>query len=403
MADTDRLRRYAELTVRVGANVQKGQDVYIWAVPEHAPLAREVTECCYEAGANYVDTIYHDNHTKLSRLRHADIDSLEYVPGWWDVFLEELHDKEGAFIQLAGDPFSNLLEGQDPERMKRTHMPVTPWLLKMIMGGRVNWTIVAYPNEGWARDVFGTPDVERLWDLVVEATRLNDPDPVEAWSRHIAKLTARAKNLNDLALDGLHFRGPGTDLKIGLIPGARFLSAEFHTTRGISHVPNMPTEEVFTTPDFRRTEGYVSCTMPLLTDGVKVEGLQLKFEGGVCVEVKAKSNAGAIEAQMARDVGASRLGEVALVDASSAVGRTGVIFHNTLFDENAACHIAWGSGIGHTIEGLVADPAEHDSIGFNESAEHTDTMIGGPEVEVDGITDYGKAIPILRDNIWQLD
>jgi aminopeptidase len=397
-----RLRDYAELAVKVGANVQAGQDVYVWCQVEHAELARAVTEVSYEAGANWVHVLYGDQHSKLYRLRHAGEDTLDYVPDWWDGMLREIDAKQGVFIQLAGDPHPNLLAGQDQQRMAKTHFPRTEWLLKMVMGGRVNWTIVAAPNEGWATEVFGEPDVERLWDLVAVATRLDQPDPVGAWKEHIANLEHRAQQMNEQAFDSLHFKGPGTDLRIGLIPAARWLSASFTTKRGITHVPNMPTEEVFTSPDYRRTDGTVACTMPLLTDGTRVEGLKLTFENGVCVDATADQNVEVVKASMARDDGAKRLGEVALVDASSAVGRTGTVFHTTLFDENAACHIAWGNGIDHALENAPDDPAELDALGFNRSMEHTDTMIGGPEVDVDGITADGKTIPILRANVWQL-
>lgn len=403
MDHAERLRRYAELTVHVGANVHEGQDVYVWCQPEHAELARAIADVSFETGANFVGIMYGDPHVKLARLKHAAEETLEYTPDWWDAFLKEVYEKKGAFIQLSGDPYPNLLAGQDPERVRLAKYPVTPWLLKMITEGNVNWTIVGAPNEGWATDVFGKPDVDRLWDLVATATRLNEPDPVKAWQEHIEGLEARAGQMNDRRFDALHFRGPGTDLKVGLLQEGQWVAARFTTKRGIKHIPNMPTEEIFTSPDFRRTEGTVRSTMPLITDGTKVEGLELTFENGVCVDVKAESNAGAIKAQMGRDKGAARLGEVALVDASSAVGRTGVVFHTTLFDENAACHIAWGKAIENCYRDAPTDPAKWEEIGLNHSIMHTDTMIGGPEVDVDGITADGEVIPLLRDNVWQLE
>lgn len=400
----ERVRRYAELAVRVGANVQPGQDVYLWCQVEHASLAREIVDVAYEVGAGFAHTMYFDPHNKLSRLVHADGSTLEFVPDWWESFFDEIDERKGAFIQLAGDPVPNLLQGQDPERMKLARFPRTPGLLKLVMNGNCNWTIVAAPNEGWARQVLGEPDVERLWRLVAEATRLDEPDPVMAWKSHIASLTARAEQMNSRGFTSLHFRGPGTDLKIGLNPKAKWLSAEFKSTRDVTFVPNMPTEEIFTTPDYRLTEGTVRCTMPLVTDSTTVEGLELTFEGGRCVDIKADANAGTVKAQMATDQGAALLGEVALVDASSAVGKTGTVFHTTLFDENAACHIAWGRGIEHAFPGgLPEHPSERAELGFNESLIHTDTMIGGREVEVDGITSEGIVVPILRDNVWQLD
>lgn len=398
----ERLRRYAELAAHVGANVQKGQDCYIWCQVEHAELARAIVDVCYESGANYAGIMYGDPHAKLSRLEHAAVETLEYIPDWWDAFLTEINEKKGAFIQLAGDPYPNLLSGQDPERMRLSKMPTTPALVRLVMEGNANWTIVAAPNPGWATQVFGEPDVERLWDLVAEATRLNDPDPVRAWEEHIRRLEERAAQMNTRGFDALHFKGPGTDLRVGLGDLSRWTAATFKTTAGIRHVPNMPTEEIFTTPDYRRTEGTVTCTMPLITDSTTVEGLRLTFEGGRCVDVQADANADTVRAQMGRDEGAARLGEVALVDATSAVGKTGVVFHTTLFDENAACHIAWGRGIEHAVENLPESSEERAAAGFNESMIHTDTMIGGPQVDVDGIDAEGHAVPLLRNNVWQL-
>jgi aminopeptidase len=397
-----RLRRYAELAVKVGANVQEGQDVYIWCQPAHAELARQVVEVCYETGANFAHLVYVDPHARFHRIKSAKKDSLSYVPDWWDVFLGEVGDKKGALIQLAGDPEPNLMAGQDPERMATAQFPVTPKLLDVVMSGNCNWTIVAAPNAGWAEQVFGEPDVERLWHLVAEATRLNEPDPVGAWDAHINRLKNRARQMNEMAFSELHFEGPGTDLRVGLNNEVDWLAASFETNSGITTVPNMPTEEVFTSPDFRKTEGVVTCTMPLIAESTTIEGLRLTFREGVCVDVHADTNADTVRAQMSRDEGAARLGEVALVDGTSAVGKTNTVFHTTLFDENAACHIAWGHGIDSVLRKPAA-PEERDRMGFNSSIVHTDTMIGGPEVQVHGIDGSGSRVPIIINNVWQLE
>lgn len=397
-----RMDRFADLAVRVGANVSEGQDVEIRAQIEHAPLARLIAEKSYEAGARFVNIDYQDPFTKLFRLEHAPTDSLKYVPEWWDEKMRLLSDKRVANISIAGDPHPHLLAGMDAGRLGKATFPNTASRLKMILGGEVNWTIVAAPNEGWATQVLGEPDVDKLWELVAAATRLDEPDPTKAWAEHIARLGARAKQMNDRRFDALHFAGPGTDLTIGLLPGSTWGAASEETSWGRRFVPNMPTEEIFTTPDYRRTSGVVACTKPLALNSMIIEGLKLRFEEGVCVDVAADKNVDAALADMDRDVGARRLGEVALVDASSAVGRTGVVFHNTLFDENAACHIAWGQGFDHAVTDLPEGADERDRAGFNNSVTHTDTMIGGPGVDVDGITKSGERVPLLRDNVWQL-
>ena len=397
-----RMNRFADLAVKVGANVAEGQDVEIRAQIEHAPLARAIAEKAYEAGARFVYIDYNDPFQRLFRLKHAADESLPYVPEWWDEKMKLLSENKAACISIAGDPHPHLLAGMDAEKLGKAVFPSTPSLLKMILGGEVNWTIVAAPNEGWASQVLGEPDVDRLWDLVAAATRLDEDDPAGAWAAHISRLSERAAQMNERAFDALHFVGPGTDLTVGLLPGSRWGAASEETSWGRRFVPNMPTEEIFTTPDYRRTTGTVACTKPLALNSMIVEGLRLRFEEGVCVHVEADKNEEAVLADMGRDVGARRLGEVALVDASSAVGKTGVVFHNTLFDENADSHIAWGQGFDHAVRDLPAEPDERDKVGFNNSVTHTDTMIGGPGVDVDGITMSGERVPLLRDNLWQL-
>jgi aminopeptidase len=268
----------------------------------------------------------------------------------------------------------------------------------------INWTIAAYPTEGQARQIFGEPDVDRLWDAVARAVRLDAADPVEAWHEHLEKLSRRCERLNDLAIDAVRFSGPGTDLTVGLLPGARWMCGVGETRDGIRHVGNMPTEEVFACPDWRRTEGAVRSTRPLAVGGAIVRDLELRFAAGEIVEVSASTAGDVVRGQLEVDEFAKCLGEVALVDRESAVGKTGITFFNTLFDENATCHIAYGAGVAFGIDGLEGlSPDELRERGVNVSTFHTDLMIGGPEVDVDGITADGSIVPILHEDVWQLD
>jgi aminopeptidase len=309
-----------------------------------------------------------------------------------------------ALVQLTGDADPHLLSELDqtlvarsePSDLRAAYLPVVTQRL-------CNWVIVSAPNVGWAKTVFGEPDLEQLWRAVATATRLDATDPVQAWRDHDANLKQRADALNRHGFDAIRFRGPGTDLTVGLLPASRFMCAAFTTVDGIEHIPNLPTEEVFTSPDFRRTEGTVRSTLPLAVSGSIINDLELRFEAGRVVDVRASSGADIVRGQLEVDAQAPFLGEVALVDGSSAVKRTGLVFSDTLFDENAACHIAYGAGVPMAVDGTDGlSPDELIAMGVNMSRAHTDFMIGGPEVDVDGLDRDGHATPIMRDDVFVL-
>jgi aminopeptidase len=394
MSADERLARYADLAVRVGANVQEGQTVFVLTQVEHAPLARALAQAAYKAGARYVDVSYQDPHVRKAMIELGSDETLTYTPDWLKTLWRAASGN--ALIATTGDPEPELMADLDGERVGRAQMKELTEIMRGQMAERtVNWTGVAFPNEGWAEKVFGEPDVERLWEAVALCTRLDEGDPVAAWRDHMARLESRAAKLTELKFDSLHYTGPGTDFKVGLLDSARWMSALFHTATGIEYVPNMPTEEVFTSPDSRRAEGTIRSTQPLALLGDVVEGLQLTVKDGKIVEVNADKGADVVRGQLGSDERASYFGELALVDGTSRVGKTGITFFDTLFDENATCHIAYGFGIPEVFEGEPDD-------GMNVSTVHTDFMIGGPELNVDGITRDGKSVPILREDTWRL-
>lgn len=399
-----RTRALARLAVELGANVAPGQDVVVLAYDvEHAVLAREIADVAYQAGANYVSVLYWDQHVKRSRLEHADEESLDYTPDWWDRHIEECLERRSASIIVWGDPNPELMASIDSARTGRDTMPLTGPLHAMHASGEVNWTIVPGASAGIAHRLLGSDDVDALWDVFAPILRLDAEDPVKAWREHVTRLRARADALNDRGFEALRFHGPGTDLTLGLLRGAQWMAAGFETTWGREMIANMPTEEVFTTPDNRVAEGTVTATRPFqLIGGPIVEGLRLRFEGGRVVDVQADLGAEAVRVRLAADAGAVRLGEVALVDGSSPVGRSGRVFNDILFDENATCHIALGNGYSFTVPDLPADRAGREQRGFNVSGIHQDLMIGSPEVAVDGLDAAGRATPIVRDDAWVL-
>jgi aminopeptidase len=390
-----RIDRYAELIVQVGANVQPGQLVEVIARIEHVDVARAVARAAYRAGASYVDVGYSDQHVRRAMNKNVSEDLLSWTPPWLLERVKHFGNVNAAIVALTGDAEPELLADLPGELVGKARMKeIGEELTRQTNEGLNNWVVAGVPNKGWAAQLFGEPDVDALWDLVEFCVRLDEDDPVAAWRAHVRKLGARADRLNDMQIDSLRYRGPGTDLTVGLLPESRWQGCESVTANGIPYVANMPTEEVFTTPDARRTEGFVRSTQPLVLNGQIVKGLEVRFENGRIVDVRADVGADAIRGELAVDERAPYLGEVSLVDGESRIGQTGRVFFETLYDENASCHLAYGSAYAEAVEGGVID-------GVNVSAVHTDFMIGGPRVEVDAVLRDGGVVPLLRENIWQ--
>ena len=403
MPSREELDTYADLIVQVGANVQQGQDVVVMGWVEHAPLVRALIDASWRAGARYVEYSYRDDHGRKALAEYASDDAISWTPPHNLARLQDWADRRIAFIQLLGDPDPELLRSLDPVRAGKAEPYESTKLLRRL-GNESHWsrTIAACATDGWARQVYGEPDVERLWGEIFHAVRLDEPDPIAAWREHIATLKARARALNDRRFDAIHFHGGGTDLTVGLLPGSRWIAATDVTNWGLEHCANMPTEEVFTTPDRRRTEGVVRATKPFNWYGYTVGGLEVEFRDGRAVRVDADDGGGFIRSQMDVDEGGAFLGEVALVDETTRIPDR--VFYNGLFDENVSCHVAYGNAYTAAVEGAESlPPDELRERGINVSAAHVDFMIGGSDVDVDGLDADGGAVPVMRANRWVLE
>jgi aminopeptidase len=408
------LSSYGDLAVRVALNLQPGQRLLIigplangGVSLEAAPLVRRVTESAYKAGAQFVETLWGDEALQLARFAHARRDTFDQFSSWFPRALTEHVQAGHAVLSIyANDP--DLLKDQPPALVgavqKAVSTAVRPFREHISKNG-ANWSVIAAASSGWAARVFpNTPSAQRLdalWEVIGRLVRLDRPDPVAAWEEHLSALAARRDFLNARRYSALKYRGPGTDLTLGLAPGHQWVSGRSTSSQGIAFAPNLPTEEVFTMPHRDRVDGTVRATKPLSYGGTLIENFTMTFEGGRVVRTTADRGEAVLKTLLDTDPGAARLGEVALVPHNSPVAQSGLLFYNTLFDENAASHVALGSAYKFTTEGGEAMSDEQfEQAGGNRSATHVDFMIGCRELDIDGVRRDGTVEPLMRAGDW---
>jgi aminopeptidase len=393
------LDRLADLIVDFGANVQEGQIVDIGTGLGKEELTRAIAARAYKRGAKFVDVFYWDPYLKRARVQYAPEEVLDFVPPWHGERALQLGEERGATISLSGPLEPHLFDDLDPERLGRDVFPRVKEWTTVINERTVNWCVAPGPSAKWAKLVHPDLDpdkaLERLWEQILHVCRLDEEDPAAAWKKRSADLKTAAERLTEGRFDAIHLHGNGTDLSIGLLPSSRWTGGGEETVGGISHMANLPTEEVFTSPDPERVEGVVRATKPLYTQGRIIEGLTVRFERGRAVQIDADSGAETLRALVEQDDGAARLGELALVDGEGRIGPLETVFYDTLLDENATSHIALGSAYDTVV-------GEEDRDRLNRSSIHVDFMVGAPDVDVTGITSKGERVPILRDSAWQL-
>ncbi len=402
-----RMDRLAEIAVRVGLNLARGQELVITAPLDAVPLVRRVTEHAYRAGASLVTAFYTDDESRLARFRYAPDEAFDVASGWLAEGIANAFRGNAARMAISGDD-PGLLSAQDPDKVSRASRAasrVNRPSLELITNFAINWNIVACATPAWARTVF--PDlaeadaVARLWDAIFRASRIDGADPVADWAAHNDALAARGRRLNEHRFHALHFRGPGTDLSVGLADGHLWAGGAERAANGIVCNPNIPTEEVFTTPHRARVEGTVRSTKPLSYQGTLIEDIAVRFEAGRIVDAHAARGEHVLTRVLGTDEGASRLGEVALVPHSSPISQSGVLFQNTLFDENAASHIALGQAYTKCLRDTEGQDADAFAArGANVSLIHIDWMIGSGEIDVDGIASDGARTPLMRAGEW---
>jgi aminopeptidase len=398
--DDATLARFADLVIGFGANLQPDQIVAIGCEPGKEPLVRALAASAYRHGAKFVDVAWFDPHVKRARIEHAKPATLDFVPPWYGERILALGDAHAAYVALSGPTAPGLLADLDPALVGKDRLPMLKERMKVVNDRTTNWTIAPGPTPAWAQLVF--PDLEpaaaleRLEHELLHVLRLDEDDPIGVWRARADTLTGSAARLTERAFDALHYEGPGTDLTIGLLRTSRWEAARFETVDGVEHMPNLPTEEVFTTPDPERTQGTVTSTKPLvLIDGTVVRDLVVRFEGGRAVEISASEGGETLRTIAQTDPGAGRLGECALVDREGRIGQLGTIFYDTLLDENAASHIALGEGFPFIL-------GEADRGRANKSEIHIDFMIGSNELRVTGITPSGERVPVLAEGRWRI-
>ncbi|MGE6783318.1 aminopeptidase [Ensifer adhaerens] len=405
--DPAKLDKLAEVAIQVGLQLQRGQDLVMTAPVAAMPLVRLITKHAYKAGAGLVTTLYSDEDTTLSRYAYAPDESFDRASDWLFKGMAEAFAGGAARLAISGDN-PMMLSAQDPAKVARANkansIAYKPALEK-ISNFDINWNIVSYPNPNWAKLVFpNDPEdvaVEKLANAIFAASRVDVADPVAAWKEHNANLARRSAWLNGERFAALHFTGPGTDLSVGLADGHLWCGGASEAKNGITCNPNIPTEEVFTTPHALRVEGYVSSTKPLSHQGTLIDNIQVRFEGGRIVEAKASRGEEVLNKVLDTDEGARRLGEVALVPHSSPISASGILFYNTLFDENASCHIALGQCYsGCFVDDTKLTPEQIRAQGGNSSLIHIDWMIGSGEVDIDGVRADGSRVPVMRKGEW---
>jgi aminopeptidase len=393
------IERLADLIVNFGANVQEGQVVEIGTSIGKEELTRAVTASCYRRGAKFVDVSYWDPHLKRARVLYAADGVLDYVPEWYGERALQLGEERGATISLSGLTEPHLFDDLDPERLGRDVFPRVKEWTTVINDRTVNWCIAPCPTPAWAElvhsDLEPRAALDKLWDQILHICRLDEDDPETAWRERSAALKSAARRLTERRFDALHLEGPGTDLTIGLLPTSRWVGGGEETVGGIPHMANLPTEEIFTSPDPERVDGTVKATKPLYSQGRIIDGLTVRFEGGRAVQLDADSGAETLRTLIEQDEGAARLGELALVDREGRIGPLDTVFYDTLLDENAATHMALGSAYDSAV-------GDEDRERLNRSAIHVDFMVGSPEVDVTGITRDGERVPVLRASAWQI-
>jgi aminopeptidase len=397
--DPEVLERFADLVVKTAANLQEGQVLAVGSEIGKESVTRAIAAAGYRAGAKYVDVSYFDLHVKRARLLYASEETLDYVPPFLGDRIKALGDLHAARVGLTGPAHPGLLSDLDPMRVGRDQLPAVRETGPVVNARTTNWTAVPCPTRAWAGLVHPDLSEDEAWvklcEQILHVCRLDEDDPIAAWAERAEVLVGAADRLTARRFDTLHFEGPGTDLKVGLLPTSRFLAARFETVDGITHLPNLPSEEIFTSPDPLRAEGVVRATKPLVLGGSIISGLEVEFRDGRAIRIDAEENAEVLRSYAARDENANRLGEAALVDGDGRIGKLDTVFFDTLLDENAASHIA----LGHAYEMCVEEP---DVAKVNDSTIHVDFMIGSPDVAVHGLAPDGTSTPILVRGAWQI-